>query len=165
MFALQPRPYQRAILRLAGPSGQRQKFPDPQALRLPPLKRTASVALARAAPSCPQAANDRPVLSGPNPGAGCPLHTASKTTSNLIRMSTYAKCAANPCRMRTSKTIGLKASCNEPLQENGARGGPIVGQVVTLRVALSLTLAANGVIPLRGSKLTTEEILCVDLAT
>jgi hypothetical protein len=33
---------------------------------------------------------------------------------------------------------------------------------VTLRGSLSLTLAGNGVIPLRGSKLTIEEIQCVD---
>jgi hypothetical protein len=38
-------------------------------------------------------------------------------------MNTYAKCAANPCGMRTSKIIGLKASCNEYLQKNGGRGG------------------------------------------
>ena len=29
--------------------------------------------------------------------------------SNLSKMNTYAKCATNPCRMRTSKIIGLKA--------------------------------------------------------
>jgi hypothetical protein len=37
-------------------------------------------------------------------------------------MNTYAKCAANPCGMRTSKIIELKASCNEHLQKNGGEG-------------------------------------------
>ena len=47
---------------------------------------------------------------------------------NLRRMNTYAKRAANPCRMRTSKIIGLKVSCNEHLQKSGGGGGLIVTQ-------------------------------------
>jgi hypothetical protein len=43
-------------------------------------------------------------------------------------MNTYAKCATNPCGMRTSKIVGLKVSCNEHLQKNGGRGGLIVTQ-------------------------------------
>ena len=39
-------------------------------------------------------------------------------------MNTYAKCAANPCGMRTSKIIGLKASWNEHLQKKG--GGEVL---------------------------------------
>jgi hypothetical protein len=38
---------------------------------------------------------------------------------NPSRMNTYAKCAANPCGMRTSKIIGLKVSRNEHLQKVG----------------------------------------------
>jgi len=34
-------------------------------------------------------------------------------------MNTYAKCAANPRGMRTSKIIGLKVSWNEHLQKTG----------------------------------------------
>ena len=52
------------------------------------------------------------------------------TGRNLSRMNTYAKCAANPCGMRTSKIIGLKASCNEHLQKMG------VGKVLLLPTAL-----------------------------
>src|SRR5579862_2439099 len=48
---------------------------------------------------------------------------------NLSRMNTYAKCSANPCGMRTSKIIGLKASYNEHLQKMG--GG--VELLVTLQ--------------------------------
>ena len=45
-------------------------------------------------------------------------------SSNLSKMNTYAKCAVNPCRMRTYKIIGLKTPCNEHLQENG--GGEVL---------------------------------------
>ena len=41
--------------------------------------------------------------------------------SNSGKMNTYAKRAANPCRMRTSKIIGLKVPCNEHLQKSGGR--------------------------------------------
>ncbi len=41
------------------------------------------------------------------------------TCSPRNKMDTYARRAANPCRMRTSKIIGLKASCNEHLQKRG----------------------------------------------
>jgi len=47
---------------------------------------------------------------------------------NLSKMNTYARRAANPCGIRTSKIIGLKASCNEHLQKNGGRGALIVTQ-------------------------------------
>src|SRR6202166_1436085 len=59
-------------------------------------------------------------------GCGLYLQPASETGRNLSRMNTYAKHAANPCGMNTSRIIGLKASCNEHLQENGGRGGLIV---------------------------------------
>ena len=39
-------------------------------------------------------------------------------TLNLSKMNSYAKCAANPCRILTSKIIGLKVSWNEHLQKN-----------------------------------------------
>jgi len=37
-------------------------------------------------------------------------------------MNTYARRAANPSGMRTSKIIGLKTSCNEHLQKNKVEG-------------------------------------------
>jgi len=39
----------------------------------------------------------------------------------LFRMNSYAKCAANPCRMRTYKIIELKVPYNEHLQKMGVR--------------------------------------------
>ncbi len=45
--------------------------------------------------------------------------STGSTGNNLSRMNTYAKCAANPCGMNTSKIIGLKVSYNEHLQING----------------------------------------------
>jgi hypothetical protein len=118
-----------------------------------------------------------------NKGCGLYLQPASKTGSNPSKMNTYAKCAANPRGMHTSKIVGLKVPCNEHLQKNGGGGGLIVTQrsthdgksaasrpsdpadtTIALPASLPLTLAPNGVIPLRGSKLTTEEKKCVDLA-
>ena len=58
-----------------------------------------------------------------------PAPNHSKTGSNLRRINTYAKCAANPCGMNTSKIIGLKVSCNQHLQKNGGWGGLIVTQL------------------------------------
>ena len=43
-------------------------------------------------------------------------------------MNTYAKCAANPCGIRTSEIIGLKVPWNEHLQKTGGWGGLIVTQ-------------------------------------
>jgi hypothetical protein len=54
---------------------------------------------------------------------GCGLHLLPAQIRNLSEMNTYAKCAANPCGMRTSKIIGLKVSCNEHFQKNGGREG------------------------------------------
>src|ERR1700690_909419 len=48
--------------------------------------------------------------------------------SNPSRMNTYAKRAANPCRMCTYKIIGLKVPWNEHLQKNRGAGGLIVTQ-------------------------------------
>jgi hypothetical protein len=45
---------------------------------------------------------------------------------NLSKMNTYAKRAANPRAMNTSKIIGFKASCNQHLQKNGGGRGLIV---------------------------------------
>jgi hypothetical protein len=42
--------------------------------------------------------------------------------SNPSKMNTYAKCAANSCRMRTYKIIELKVSCNEHLRKMGLGG-------------------------------------------
>jgi len=56
-----------------------------------------------------------------NPRGYTPLFLSLLLSPN--RMNTYAKCAANPCGIRTSKIIGLKASCNEHLQKNGGREG------------------------------------------
>ena len=53
---------------------------------------------------------------------------AGKTGSNLSEMNSYAKCAANPCGMLTSKVIGLKVSYNEHLRKSGGGGGLIVTQ-------------------------------------
>src|SRR5579863_9201481 len=50
---------------------------------------------------------------------------ASLPDRNPSSMSTYAKRAANPCRMRTYKIIGLKVPCNEHLQKNGGWGAII----------------------------------------
>ena len=47
---------------------------------------------------------------------------------NLSGMNTYAKRAANPCGMRTSKIIGLKVSWNEHLRKMGGGGGLFVTQ-------------------------------------
>jgi hypothetical protein len=41
-------------------------------------------------------------------------------------MNTYAKCATNPCRMRTYKIIGLKVPYNEHLQKKWGEGSLIV---------------------------------------
>jgi hypothetical protein len=51
------------------------------------------------------------------------LQPAGKTGSNPSKMNTYAKCAANPCGMRTYKIIGLKVSWNEHLQKTGGGVG------------------------------------------
>jgi hypothetical protein len=40
------------------------------------------------------------------------------------RMNTYAKRAANPCRMCTYEFIGLKVPCNEHLQKIGGGRPP-----------------------------------------
>ena len=53
-----------------------------------------------------------------------------QTGNNSSGMNTYAKCAANPCRMRTSKIIGLKVPCNEHLQKMGGEGSLIVTQLL-----------------------------------
>ena len=47
---------------------------------------------------------------------------------NPSRTNTYAKCAANPRKLRTYKIIGLKVSYNEHLRKNGGGGGLIVTQ-------------------------------------
>jgi hypothetical protein len=72
---------------------------------------------------------------------GCPLYRPrpAATRSNLSRMNSYAKCAATPCRMRTSKIIGLKVSWNEHLQKKGGRGA--------LRVRAVLAARANDCYP------------------
>jgi hypothetical protein len=98
------------------------------------------------APSEPQSAADRKPLAyaswprGVEPQArmkrGCGLYlqpaqittwavlaARKETGRNPSRMNTYAKCAANPRGMRTSKIIELKASCNEHLQKNGGGVG------------------------------------------
>ena len=61
-------------------------------------------------------------------GAPPPVPRPYRKELNLSKMNTYAKCAANPCGMRTSKIIGLKVSWNEHLQKNGGREELIVTQ-------------------------------------
>jgi hypothetical protein len=68
------------------------------------------------------------------------------TGSNLSKMNTYAKCAANPRGMNTCKIIGLKVSCNEYLQKNGGREGLIVTQ--RLPPARRRRQASNARIPI-----------------
>jgi len=63
------------------------------------------------------------VAATPDVGRGLHLQPAGKIGSNLnnlSKMNTYAKSAANSCRMRTSKIIALKVSYNEHLQKKGA---------------------------------------------
>src|SRR5580704_11234802 len=50
--------------------------------------------------------------------------TFSFTGNNLSKMNTYAQCATKPCRMRTSKIIGLKVPCNEHLRKKWGEGDP-----------------------------------------
>jgi len=82
------------------------------------------------APALPSSVRDLPVRQsgqfstrGRKPGAGCICSPRKErgtgigsTCSPRKNMNTYAKCAANPRGMLTSKIIGLKASCNEHLQ-------------------------------------------------
>src|ERR1700692_2207220 len=56
------------------------------------------------------------------------LRPDSKTRSNLSRMNTYAKCAANPCRMRTSKSLDLKPRGMNTYEKRGKWWGLIVTQ-------------------------------------
>jgi hypothetical protein len=58
-------------------------------------------------------------------------------------MNTYAKFAANPRRMHTSKIIGLKVSCNEHLQKNRGRGGLIVTHGCGLYLQPTQTIATR----------------------
>jgi hypothetical protein len=187
MFAL------RSPALLAGRSAPRR--PVPAATNLP---RSANSALlhAQAQPvSGPCTSRIFAPASGEQQAGAERTEPRANTRRNPNKMNTYAKCAANPCGMRTCKIIGLKVSYNEHLQKSGGRAEHIVTQrppttrparharmkvvavsrsrrcgqfgrttALTLPDALSLTLAGNGVIPLRGSKLTTEEIQCVDLA-
>ena len=72
------------------------------------------------------------------PCVGC---TSSPLRSNPSRINTYAKRAANPCRMRICKIIRLKVPWNEHLRKRGVgesycypaanplrRGGSIIHQ-------------------------------------
>ena len=54
-----------------------------------------------------------------------PLHHPhpGPTRRKSSKMNTYAECAATPCRMRTYKIVGLKASWNEHLQRMGVGEG------------------------------------------
>ena len=61
-------------------------------------------------------------------GCGPVLAAHPRSGSNSCKMNTYAKGAANPRGMNTSKIIELKASWNEHLQKNGGGGGLIVTQ-------------------------------------
>ena len=65
-------------------------------------------------------------------------------TPNLSKMNTYAKCAAKPRRMNTSKIIGLKVSWNEHLQKSGGGGLlllPIARSRFVLHLAAAISLA------------------------
>jgi hypothetical protein len=57
------------------------------------------------------------LISIQNPRGYTPLFLSLLLSLN--RINTYAKCAANPSGMRTSKIIGLKTSWNEHLQKRG----------------------------------------------
>jgi hypothetical protein len=61
-------------------------------------------------------------------GCGLYLRPTTNVRRKCCKMNTYAKCAANPRRMRTSKTIEFKDSYNQHFQESGGWGGLIVTQ-------------------------------------
>ena len=62
------------------------------------------------------------------PGAGCTCSPQKRNGNNLSRMNTYAKCAANPFGMRTSKSLNLKPRVINTYKKKGGGGGLIVTQ-------------------------------------
>ena len=106
-----------------------------------PRKKTITLSPKGTRPHGATAVAAQPVANGiPRPDRpGLPFR------SNPSKMNTYAKYAAKPRTMCTSKIVGLKASCNEHLRKNGGRGGLIVTQpVVPREAARSLTGYAAG---------------------
>jgi hypothetical protein len=123
MFAAKDRPRQDAAassrpVTLAAPARISSKLRQDSQMRPFPLAVASSLAKESVFST---------LRSGPT-GAGCTC-SPRNTGRNPNRMNTYEKCAANPCRMRTSRMIGLKVSCNEHLRKS--RGGASV--IVTQR--------------------------------
>jgi hypothetical protein len=83
-----------------------------------PRKKTITLSPKGTRPHGATAVAAQPVANGiPRPDRpGLPFR------SNPSKMNTYAKYAAKPRTMCTSKIVGLKASCNEHLRKNGGRG-------------------------------------------
>ena len=74
-----------------------------------------------------------PVLAARLPAAAAQndIPLPGGTGAKYRKMNTYAKPAANPRGIRTSKLIRLKVSWNEHLRKSGGRGGLIVTQPKT----------------------------------